>query len=50
MRSKTIPADAEVLRTYDELREFRDSFFRGKFYFQRNRENRVTNLSLGEKP
>jgi len=28
-----IPADAEVLRTYDELREFRDSFFNGEFYF-----------------
>ncbi len=33
MRSKMIPADAEVLRTYDELREFRDSFFNGEFYF-----------------
>ena len=33
MRSKTIPPDAEVLRTYDELREFRDSFFNGEFYF-----------------
>jgi hypothetical protein len=33
MRSKLIPADAEVLRTFDELREFRDSFFNGEFYF-----------------
>ena len=33
MRSKAIPADAEILRTYDELREFRDAFFRGEFYF-----------------
>ena len=33
MRSKTIPADAEVIRTYDGLREFRDSFFNGEFYF-----------------
>jgi hypothetical protein len=33
MRSKAIPADAEVLRTYDELREFRNAFFKGEFYF-----------------
>jgi hypothetical protein len=33
MRSKTIPEDAEVLRTYDELREFQQSFFKGEFYF-----------------
>ena len=33
MRSKIIPPDAEVIRTYDELREFRDSFFNGEFYF-----------------
>lgn len=33
MRSKTIPPEAEVLRTYDELREFRDSFFNGEFSF-----------------
>lgn len=33
MRSKTIPPDAEVIRTFDELREFRDAFFNGEFYF-----------------
>lgn len=33
MRSKTIPPDAEVLRTYDELRDFRDAFFDERFYF-----------------
>ncbi len=33
MRSKTTPPDAEVLRTFDELREFRDSFLNGEFYF-----------------
>jgi hypothetical protein len=33
MRSKTIPTDAEVIRTFDELREFRDSFFNGEFHF-----------------
>jgi hypothetical protein len=33
MRSKTIPEDAEVLRTYDELRDFRDAFFNGEFSF-----------------
>ena len=27
MRSKKIPDDAEVIRTFDELRQFRDSFF-----------------------
>ena len=33
MRSKIIPPDAEVLRTFDELREFRDAFFNADFYF-----------------
>ncbi len=33
MRSKTTPPDAEVLRTFDELREFRDAFFNAEFYF-----------------
>lgn len=33
MRSKAIPPDAEVLRTFDELRDFRDSFFNGDFDF-----------------
>jgi hypothetical protein len=33
MRSKTLPSDAEVLRTFDELRDFRDSFFNAEFYF-----------------
>ena len=33
MRSKTIPADAELIRTYDELREFHESFFRGEISF-----------------
>lgn len=33
MRSKTIPPDAEVVRTYDELREFKNSFFNNEFYF-----------------
>ena len=33
MRSKTIPADAEVLRTFDEFRGFRDSFFNAELYF-----------------
>ena len=33
MRSKTIPTDAEVLRTYDALAGFRDAFFNGEFYF-----------------
>jgi hypothetical protein len=33
MRSKTIPADAEVIRTYDELRSFRDAFFEAMMYF-----------------
>lgn len=33
MRCKTIPPDAEVLRTYDEFRGFRDSFFNAEFYF-----------------
>lgn len=32
MRSKDIPSDAEVIRTYDEFREFRDSFFNAEFY------------------
>ena len=33
MRSKTIPPDAEVIRTYDEVRDFRDAFFQGEFPF-----------------
>jgi hypothetical protein len=33
MRSKNIPADAEVLRTYDELRQFREAFFNAELYF-----------------
>ena len=33
MRSKIISADAETLRTFDELREFRYSFFNSEFYF-----------------
>ena len=33
MRRKIIPIDAEVLRTYDQLREFKDSFFNAEFYF-----------------
>ena len=33
MRSKNIPSDAEVLRTNDALREFRDSFFNAELYF-----------------
>ena len=33
MRSKTIPTDAEIVRTFDEFREFRDSFFNAEFYF-----------------
>lgn len=33
MRSKTIPADAEVIRTYDELLAFRDAFFAASLYF-----------------
>lgn len=33
MRSRTIPADAEVLRTYDELRGFKDAFFNAEPYF-----------------
>ncbi|MCE5302803.1 MAG: hypothetical protein LLF97_06795 [Planctomycetaceae bacterium] len=28
-----LPDDAEILKTYDELREFRNSFFNGEFYF-----------------
>ncbi len=33
MRSRTIPSDAEVIRTYDELGEFRVSYFNGELYF-----------------
>ena len=33
MRSKTIPNDSEILTTFDELREFRNSFFNSEFYF-----------------
>lgn len=33
MRSKSIPSDAEVVRTYDELGGFRDAFFNGEFHF-----------------
>jgi len=33
MRSKTIPADAEIIHTYDELLGFRDAFFAGALYF-----------------
>jgi len=33
MRSPTIPHDAEVICTFDQLREFRDSFFRGELSF-----------------
>ena len=33
MRSTKNPDDAEILRTYDELREFRDAFFKAEFYF-----------------
>jgi hypothetical protein len=33
MRSKKIPDDAEILRTFDELRQFRDSFFNAELYF-----------------
>ena len=33
MRSKIIPPDADVVRTYDALREFEDAFFNAEFYF-----------------
>jgi hypothetical protein len=33
MRSRNIPSDAEVLRTFDELRDFRDSYFDAEFSF-----------------
>ncbi|MEI8372583.1 MAG: hypothetical protein WCJ35_07090 [Planctomycetota bacterium] len=33
MNSKTIPADAEIIDTYDALREFRDAFFAATMYF-----------------
>jgi hypothetical protein len=33
MRSKIIPPDAEIVRTYDALREFEDAFFNAEFYF-----------------
>ncbi len=33
MRSKTIPADAEIIHTYDALRDFRDAFFDATMYF-----------------
>ena len=33
MRSKNIPADAEIIHTYDALREFRDAFFEAQLYF-----------------
>lgn len=33
MRSKTIPSDAEVIHTYDELLAFRDAFFEATMYF-----------------
>jgi len=32
MRSKTIPVDAEQIRTYDGLRGFREAFFNADFY------------------
>ncbi len=33
MRSKNIPADAEIIHTYDALGEFRDAFFAAAMYF-----------------
>jgi len=33
MRSRIVPDDAEVVRTYEELREFQKAFFRREFYF-----------------
>jgi hypothetical protein len=33
MRSKIIPPDAEVVRTYDGLREFEEAFFNAEFHF-----------------
>jgi hypothetical protein len=33
MRSKTIPADCEIIRTYDALKSFRDAFFEAAMYF-----------------
>jgi hypothetical protein len=33
MRSKTTPTDCEIIRTYDELRSFRDAFFAAAMYF-----------------
>lgn len=33
MRSATVPKEAEVIRTYDGLWGFRDSFFRAEFFF-----------------
>ena len=33
MRSANTPVDAEIIRTYDELWSFRDTFFAGAMYF-----------------